>query len=123
MWDFVPKDKAKRVLTGREIAELTYSKYQKYHDVSVKADNFGGRQIAFNIYGPSLGTSSFKYTEKQYLQKLDRIASMLNDWDQSWYIREFLEGPFVPRRGLPSRPRADTAVTMRINTSPTWESV
>jgi hypothetical protein len=31
--------------------------------------------------------------------------------------------PVKPRRGLPSRPRFDTAVTLRLNTSPTWRFV
>ena len=81
-------------------------------------------QIGFNIYGPSLGdVRGFGYTESQYISKLDTVCAMLNDFDQAWYLREFLLEPIYPRRGLPSTPRADTAVTLRINTSPTWQYV
>lgn len=72
---------------------------------------------------PSLGFGGFKLTEAQYLEKLDSIAAALNDWGQSQFVREFFLEAVKPRRGLPSRPRADTAVTLRLNTSPTWSQV
>lgn len=36
---------------------------------------------------------------------------------------QFLLSPIVPRNGLPSTPRFDTAVTLRLNLSPTWKNV
>mmetsp|Transcript_13192 Transcript_13192/g.18271 ORF Transcript_13192/g.18271 Transcript_13192/m.18271 type:complete len:315 (+) Transcript_13192:151-1095(+) len=115
-----------RYVSGRKLAELIYAKYGKYHDLTVlQAKPFGPafRQVAVNIYGPHLGNPSFPYSENQYLQKLDDIAHMLNTWDQAWYVQEFLESAIKPRRGLPSRPRSDTAVTLRLNQSPTWPLV
>uniref|UniRef100_A0A6U3D251 Uncharacterized protein n=1 Tax=Lotharella globosa TaxID=91324 RepID=A0A6U3D251_9EUKA len=112
-----------RYMCGRKLAEMVYAKYGKYHDVSLlQAKPFGSdyRQVAFNIYGPHLGSPSFPYSEDQYLAKLDELSHKLNTWDQAWYVQEFLESAIKPRRGLPSRPRADTAVTLRLNQSPTW---
>lgn len=113
-------------LTGRELAELTFNKYQRYHDIGLQTFSpFGqaNRQVAVNIYGPALGFGSFKLTEQMYIEKLDFIASAVNEWGQAGYVRAFLLSPLVPRRGLPSRPRADTAVTLRLNESPTWAQV
>jgi len=115
-----------RYMCGRKLAEMVYAKYGKYHDVSLlQAKPFGSdyRQVAFNIYGPHLGSPSFPYSEEQYLAKLDELSHKLNTWDQAWYVQEFLESAIKPRRGLPSRPRADTAVTLRLNQSPTWDLV
>eukprot|EP00466_Bigelowiella_natans_P018048 jgi/Bigna1/62962/fgenesh1_kg.45_\ len=115
-----------RYISGRKLAEMVFAKYGKYHDVTLlQAKPFGAdfRQVAVNIYGPHLGNPSFPYSEQQYLDKLDGIAHMLNTWDQAWYVQEFLESEIKPRRGLPSRPRSDTAVTLRLNQSPTWPLV
>jgi hypothetical protein len=101
-----------------ELAELIMGKFGKYHDVAVQR-NTG--QVAFNIYAPYLGQASFPYTEQQYLQKLGGILALLSDLEQTWYIKEFLMSPLKPRAGLPSTPRSDTAVTVRLNLSPTWD--
>lgn len=113
-------------IAGRELAELCFAKYSRYHDISILTTSpFGkaNRQVAVNVYGPSLGFGGFKLTETQYLEKLDSIAAALNDWGQGQFVREFFLEAVKPRRGLPSRPRADTAVTLRLNTSPTWSQV
>mmetsp|Transcript_11009 Transcript_11009/g.34747 ORF Transcript_11009/g.34747 Transcript_11009/m.34747 type:complete len:225 (+) Transcript_11009:287-961(+) len=117
---------APRPITGRELAELCFAKYSRYHDIAIlTATPFGkaNRQVAVNIYGPSLGFGGFKLTEQQYLDKCCSIADALNDWGQAEFVREFFLEAVKPRRGLPSRPRADTAVTLRLNTSPTWAQV
>jgi len=124
--DFVdmPRSQAARQCSGRELAELCFRKYGYYHDIAVlQSKPFGDedRQVAVNIYGPYLGLPDFPFTEEQYLQKLDELASMLNAFDQAWFVKAFLREPVFPRRGLPSRPRFDTAVTLRLNTSPTWK--
>ena len=106
--------------SGVELAELVRAKYGKYHDIAVLR-NTG--QTAVNIYGPHLSQRSFPYTESQFLEKLDVVVAMLNDFDQAWYVKEFLLGPIIPRNGLPSTPRFDTAVTLRLNLSPTWKDV
>mmetsp|Transcript_9384 Transcript_9384/g.18766 ORF Transcript_9384/g.18766 Transcript_9384/m.18766 type:complete len:314 (+) Transcript_9384:16-957(+) len=106
--------------SGVELAELVRAKYGKYHDVAVLR-NTG--QTAINIYGPHLSQRSFPYTESQFLEKLDVVVAMLNDFDQAWYLKEFLLSPIIPRNGLPSTPRFDTAVTLRLNLSPTWKDV
>lgn len=102
------------------LSELIMQKYGKYHDVDV-IRNSG--QVAFNIYVANLGQASFRYTEGQYLQKLESILSLLNDLEQTWYIKEFLTSPIKPRKGLPSTPRSDTAVTVNLNQSPTWDDI
>jgi hypothetical protein len=119
-------DSGEREITGRELAELCFAKYSRYHDIGLLTTSpFGKtyRQVAVNIYGPSLGFGAFKLTEAQYLDKLDSIAGALNEWQQAQFVREFFLEAVKPRRGLPSRPRADTAVTLRLNTSPTWGDV
>ncbi|KAJ1628341.1 hypothetical protein T492DRAFT_1018845 [Pavlovales sp. CCMP2436] len=114
-------------MSGRELAELCFTKYSRYHDIALLTTSpFGksNRQVAVNMYGPSLGFGgAFKLTEEQYLAKLDTIADALNDWGQAQFVRDFYLSPITPRRGLPSRPRADSAVTLRLNTSPTWSQV
>mmetsp|Transcript_4631 Transcript_4631/g.14002 ORF Transcript_4631/g.14002 Transcript_4631/m.14002 type:complete len:292 (+) Transcript_4631:103-978(+) len=125
-WADVPKDESQRVLDGRTLAELCFSKYGKYHDMDIiQAQPFGSqnRQVAFNIYYASLGASNFPYNETEYLDKLSKVTDLLNSVDQAWFVRQFLAEPIKPRRGLPSTPRWDTAVTLRLNTSPTWRYI
>eukprot|EP00747_Dinoflagellata_sp_TGD_P187189 gnl/TRDRNA2_/TRDRNA2_44721_c0_seq1.p1 gnl/TRDRNA2_/TRDRNA2_44721_c0~~gnl/TRDRNA2_/TRDRNA2_44721_c0_seq1.p1 ORF type:complete len:307 (+),score=50.06 gnl/TRDRNA2_/TRDRNA2_44721_c0_seq1:23-922(+) len=100
-----------------ELAELIQGKYGRYYDAAIMR-NAG--QVAFNLYGAYLGQRTFPYTEEQYLQKLTNIVILLNDVDQAWYVKKFLLSPIAPRNGLPSTPRSDTAVTLRLNLSPTW---
>lgn len=114
----------RRFASGRELAELCFAKYGQYHDLSVYySDPFGKdqRQVAFNVYGSMLGARNFPMTEFQYLAKLDYVVEMLNAWDQAWYVKAFLLEPPIARRGLPSHPKWDTAVTLRLNKSPTWK--
>lgn len=111
---------SRNILDEVELAELVRAKYGKYHDVAI-LKNTG--QIAFNLYGPHLSQRAFPYTEEQFLSKLKTIVLMLNDFDQAWYVKQFLLSPIVPRNGLPSTPRFDTAVTLRLNLSPTWKNV
>lgn len=42
---------------------------------------------------------------------------------QAWFVKQFLTQPIAPRAGLPSRPRPDSAVTLRLNNSPSWREV
>jgi hypothetical protein len=125
MYAQVPGNPTARETSGRELAELCFAKYGRYHDCTILRNKVGGDrwQVAFNIYGPCLGQRSFGYTEEQYLAKLDRTALMLNSWDQAWYVKQFLTQPIAPRAGLPSRPRPDSAVTLRLNMSPNWRDV
>ena len=175
----VPVNPEARETNGRELAELCFDKYGRYHDMTLLRNKvFDGQwQVAFNIYGPCLGQRSFSYTEQQYLDKLDTAALMLrqvlqphphkfpidhtaflpightpfsplttrhvlpqslpricshrvfcsnltsSSWDQAWFVKQFLCEPVRPRAGLPSRPRPDSAVTLRLNNSPTWRDV
>ncbi|KAA8497992.1 hypothetical protein FVE85_5577 [Porphyridium purpureum] len=122
----VPRDMKDRQLSGAELAELCWRKYGYYHDVSMlQAQPFGesDRQVAVNIYGPFLGMKDFPMTERQYLEKLDALCARLMAFDQAWYVRSFFLEPIYPRRGLPSTPRADTSITIRLNESPTWKYV
>jgi hypothetical protein len=116
----VPAGDAAVISGPIELAELIHGKYGCYHDASILR-NVG--QIAFNIYGPSLGQANFPYTESQYLEKLEGVTDLLKDLEQSWYVKSFLLSPIKPRNGLPSRPQPDTAVTTRLNLSPTWDDV
>uniref|UniRef100_A0A7S0G2X0 Uncharacterized protein n=1 Tax=Rhodosorus marinus TaxID=101924 RepID=A0A7S0G2X0_9RHOD len=125
-WADVPKDEDLRLVDGRTLAELCFCKYGKYHDMNIlQSQPFGSehRQVAFNIYHPALGETIFPYSEEEYLSKLNKVSSLLNSVDQAWFVRKFLQEPIKPRRGLPSTPRWDTAVTLRLNTSPTWSYV
>ena len=112
-------------LTGLSLAEMCYSKYSRYHDMSIKhvTMNKGKtrRWVALNIYVGYLGQRTFPYNEEEYIEKLDSIATMLNAWDQVDYVSDFFAEPPIPRRGLPSRPRVDTAVSLRLNASPNWD--
>ena len=108
------------IQSPEELAELIFAKYGRYHDATILRNS---GQVAFNIYGPSLGLRSFPYTEEQYMEKLNVVVAMLLDFDQAWYVKDFLLSPIAPRNGLPSTPRYDTAVTLRLNLSPTWNEV
>ena len=46
---------------------------------------------------------------------------MITQWGQADYCRAFFREPPIARRGLPSRPRVDTCVTLQFNRSPTWD--
>mmetsp|Transcript_17356 Transcript_17356/g.44296 ORF Transcript_17356/g.44296 Transcript_17356/m.44296 type:complete len:289 (+) Transcript_17356:929-1795(+) len=118
----LPIDEEERTTTGRELAELVFAKYDYYFDCTIlQSTAMPSRQVHFNIYGAYLGSRIFGYTESQYIQKMDGLAAQLNAWDQAWFVKKFLRAPVYPRRGLPSRPKSDTAVTLRLNTSPTWK--
>lgn len=97
----------------------------RYHDMSIKhvTMNKGktARWVALNIYVGHLGQRTFPYDEEEYIEKLDSIATMLNAWSQVDYVKAFFKEPPIPRRGLPSRPRVDTAVSLRLNKSATWD--
>lgn len=94
----VPGNPAARTTSGRELAELCFAKYGRYHDCTILRNKVGGDrwQVAFNIYGPCLGQRSFGYTEQQYLEKLDRTALMLNSWDHA----SFKSVCFSPHQSL-----------------------
>uniref|UniRef100_A0A7S1SMT6 Uncharacterized protein n=2 Tax=Tetraselmis chuii TaxID=63592 RepID=A0A7S1SMT6_9CHLO len=79
------------------------------------------RWVSLNLYVGYVGQRTFPYSQDEYIDKLDSIATMLNAWNQVDYVREFFAEPPIPRRGLPSRPRVDTAVSLRLNKSPTWD--
>ena len=112
------------VLTGRELALLCYAKYGKYHDMAVKHVRMGEgmkRWVSLNLYVGHLGQRSYPATEEEYLAGLDSIAYMITSWGQADYARAFFREPPIARRGLPSRPRVDTCVTLQFNRSPTWD--
>ena len=108
-------------LSGEELADLCYSKYGKFHDMALKRDDFLGRKVSINLYVGFLGQRAFPYSEADYLDKLDIIAQAINTWDQPAYVRAFFQEKPIPRRGLPSRPRMDTAVSIRLYKSTTWD--
>ena len=111
-------------LTGRELALLCYGKYGKYHDMAVKHVRMGEgmkRWVSLNLYVGHLGQRSYPATEETYVAQLDSIAYMITGWGQADYCRAFFREPPIARRGLPSRPRVDTCVTLQFNRSPTWD--
>ena len=111
-------------LTGRELALLCYSKYGKYHDMAVKHVRMGEgmkRWVSLNLYVGHLGQRSYPATEETYVEQLDSIAYMITSWGQADYCRAFFREAPIARRGLPSKPRVDTCVTLQFNRSPTWD--
>lgn len=113
-------------LTGSELALMCYKKYGLYHDMALKCDMLqlvsDKKLVSVNIYYAYYGQLAprFQYSEAEYLQKCDLIASAINQWGQAAYVREFFDEPPRAYRGLPSRPRWDTAVSIRLYKSPTW---
>ena len=55
------------------------------------------------------------------MAKLDAVAYLINAFACAEFVRAFFRERIYPRAGLPSRPRVDTAVTLRLNASPTWD--
>mmetsp|Transcript_53122 Transcript_53122/g.125517 ORF Transcript_53122/g.125517 Transcript_53122/m.125517 type:complete len:331 (-) Transcript_53122:209-1201(-) len=116
-----------RPLTGAELALMCYRKYGLYHDMALKCDKMqlvsDKRMVSVNIYYAYFGQLNprFQYSEAEYLAKLDAIASAVTQWRQTDYVREFFAEKPTAYRGLPSRPRWDTAVSIRLNKSPTWD--
>ena len=112
-------------LTGAELAELCLAKYGKRHDMAIKHVQINKkhmrRWVALNVYVGCLEQRSFPYSEEEYLEKLDCVAALLSAWKQEEYTRDFFREPPIPRRGLPAYPRVDTAVSLRLNKSPTWD--
>lgn len=114
----VPDGEASAIAGPVELAEMIHGKYGRYHDISI-LHNSGF--VAFNIYAPCLGQKSFCYTEEQYLNKLQSVLGLLDELEQTWFVRNFLLSPLKPEMGLPSTPRSDTCVSLRLNLSPTWD--
>ena len=111
-------------MTGRELALLCYAKYGKYHDMAIKHIRMGEgmkRWVSLNLYVGHLGQRSYPATEETYVEQMDSIAYMITSWGQADYCREFFREPPIARRGLPSKPRVDTCVTLQFNRSPTWD--
>lgn len=111
-------------LSGRELALLCYSKYGKYHDMAIKHIRMGEgmkRWVSLNLYVGHLGQRSYPATEETYVEQMDSIAYMITSWGQADYCRAFFREAPVARRGLPSKPRVDTCVTLQFNRSPTWD--
>ena len=111
-------------LSGRELALLCYGKYGVYHDMAVKHVKMGGgmqRWVSLNLYVGHLGQRSYPSTETQYVEQMDAIAYMVTQWGQADFTRAFFREKPVARRGLPSRPRVDTCVTLQLSQSPTWD--
>jgi hypothetical protein len=79
------------------------------------------RIVSLNIYSGHFHQRSFPLSKETFMDKLDSVAMALNAWGQATYIREWFRQPPAPRAGLPSRPRVDTAVTVRLNNSPSWD--
>jgi hypothetical protein len=111
-------------LSGRELALLCFRKYGVYHDMAVKHVRMGEgmkRWVSLNLYVGHLGQRSYPATEETYVEQMDAIAYMITQWGQADYCRAFFREPPIARRGLPSRPRVDTCVTLQFNRSPTWD--
>ncbi|OUS48226.1 hypothetical protein BE221DRAFT_172572 [Ostreococcus tauri] len=110
-------------LNGRELALMCIKKYGKAHDMAIKHVKMGSgmkRWVSLNLYVGHLGQRSYPQTEAQYLEQLDVIAYLINSWGQAEYTRAFFREKPIARRGLPSRPRVDTCVTLQFARSPTW---
>eukprot|EP00960_Hanusia_phi_P019749 582992-Hanusia_phi.AAC.2 len=114
------------LLTGAELALLCNKKYGLYHDMALKCDKLqlvtDRKLVSVNIYYAYYGQINprFPYSEADYLAKLDTIANAVNTWGQADYVRAFFAEKPTAYRGLPSRPRWDTAVSIRLYKSPSW---
>eukprot|EP00242_Pyramimonas_sp_CCMP2087_P012812 CAMPEP_0198202414 /NCGR_PEP_ID=MMETSP1445-20131203/5580_1 /TAXON_ID=36898 /ORGANISM="Pyramimonas sp., Strain CCMP2087" /LENGTH=257 /DNA_ID=CAMNT_0043873323 /DNA_START=159 /DNA_END=932 /DNA_ORIENTATION=- len=113
------------VLDGEALAILCYNKYGYFHDMAIKQDcmNKGGmaRWVALNLYFGYVGLRGFPYSDAEYIDKCDAVAAILCHLDCEEFVYEWFQEKPMPRRGLPSRPRQDTAVTLQLNRSPTWD--
>ena len=51
--------------------------------------------VSINIYYAYFGQLNprFQYSEAEYLQKCDLIATAVNQWNQAAYVREFFAEP------------------------------
>lgn len=77
-------------LSGRELAQLCYAKYGRFHDMAIRhvTLNRGKTQrwVSLNLYVGFYGQKSFPYDEEEYLEKLDAIAVMINAWQQVRWV-------------------------------------
>mmetsp|Transcript_7850 Transcript_7850/g.14904 ORF Transcript_7850/g.14904 Transcript_7850/m.14904 type:complete len:296 (+) Transcript_7850:110-997(+) len=122
---FDPANKEEFELTGETLAILCYNKYGFFHDMAIKQVlmNKGlNRWVALNLYFGYVGLRGFPYTDEEYVEKLDAVAQIINALEQVDFVYDFFYEKIFPRRGLPSRPRQDTAVSLRLNQSPTWDT-
>jgi hypothetical protein len=112
------------VFDGEALAVLCYNKYGFFHDMAIREVQLSGgsnRIVAFNLYFGYVGLRGFPYTDEEYLDKMEAVAAIISTMNQEEFVVEFLRDKIYPRRGLPSRPRQDTAVTLQLNASPTWD--
>ena len=93
-------------LTGRELALLCYGKYGKFHDMAVKHVKMGegmSKWVSLNLYVGHLAQKSYPATEKEYIERCDALAYMIEGLENysppSWGStsgRHFLECIFDP---------------------------
>jgi len=113
-------------LTGMELAEMCVAKYGVAYDMAMKCDKLqlvsDQKLVSLNLYYAYYGqlNPEFPYTDEEYLSRLDALASLINQWNQQEFVRDFFREKPTAYRGLPSRPRWDTAVSIRLSRSPTW---
>eukprot|EP00238_Polyblepharides_amylifera_P004981 CAMPEP_0196592032 /NCGR_PEP_ID=MMETSP1081-20130531/71658_1 /TAXON_ID=36882 /ORGANISM="Pyramimonas amylifera, Strain CCMP720" /LENGTH=276 /DNA_ID=CAMNT_0041915597 /DNA_START=94 /DNA_END=921 /DNA_ORIENTATION=+ len=123
---YFSEDKEDFVLDGEALAILCYNKYGFFHDMAIKqvSINTGGmaRWVSLNLYFGYVGLRGFPYNDAEYIEKCDAVAAIICMLDQEEFVFNFFKERVYPRRGLPSRPRQDTAVSLRLNQSPTWNA-
>ena len=100
---------------------LRHAKYGKYHDMAVKHVRMGeGMKRWVSLTCTWTPRQRRGPATEVYLQQLDAIAYMITSWGGG--LRQgVLREPPIARRGLPSKPRVDTCVTLQSNRSLTWD--
>ena len=86
-------------MTGIELYELLYSKWNKSYDIQLKKVK---EQIFCQIMWKYLEQASFPMTEQEYFKHLDAVANYITTWNSEQEIIAYLQATKErPRLGKP----------------------
>eukprot|EP00793_Prasinoderma_coloniale_P000067 PRCOL_00005575-RA len=112
-------------MSGRELAYWCNKKYGCFYEMSISHTLMNASAkvwVSLCLYSGHLAQQSFPMTFEQYLDKCESVAAFINELEMADFTRDFFKERIYPRRGLPSRPRVDTAVSLRYNSAPNFDS-
>eukprot|EP00904_Undaria_pinnatifida_P012697 jgi/Undpi1/8558/HiC_scaffold_25.g11023.m1 len=75
--------KKKQDFTGYDMYDLIVDKFDVPYDVQINKTVFAGKPVlCLNVMWKYLGQSSFHLSEQEYLEHLQALAELLQEWDR-----------------------------------------
>lgn len=84
-------DGVKEEFSGYDMYDLIVDKFDVPYDVQINKTVFAGKPVlCFNVMWKYLGQSSFHLGEQEYLEHLQALAELLQEWDRVDQFKEAL---------------------------------